>query len=162
MSSRTPRPGWLLCLTLAAFAVGTDDLLIAGLLPVIAQDLDVGTAAAGQLVTVFSITYAVAAPPLAVATARLPRRALLLGALALFALVNLITALAPGYVALMALRVCAALVAALITPVASSGGAAVPAAAAAVGLLALVVMALSVRRYPTAVPEPLARQGSGV
>lgn len=52
MSSRTPRPGWLFCLTLAVFAVGTDDLLIAGLLPVIAQDLDVGTAAAGQSVTV--------------------------------------------------------------------------------------------------------------
>lgn len=118
MSSRTLGPGRLLCLTLAAFAVGTDDLLIAGLLPVIAQDLDVGTAAAGQLVTVFSITYAVAAPPLAVATARLPRCTLLLGALSLFALVNLVTALAPGYVTLMALRVCAALVAALITPVA--------------------------------------------
>ncbi len=45
--------------------------------------------------------------------------------------------------------------------VATFGGAAVPVAAACVGLVALVVMALSVRRYPTAVPEPLAPQRSG-
>lgn len=120
MSTPTLRSGWLACLALTAFAVGTDDLVIAGLLPVIALDLDVGVAAAGQLVTVFSLTYAVAAPPLAVATARMPRRTLLLGGLAVFALVNLVTALAPTYTALLALRVLAALVAAALTPAAFS------------------------------------------
>jgi predicted MFS family arabinose efflux permease len=108
------------CLTLTTFAIGTDDLVIAGLLPEIARDLGIGVGAAGQLVTVFSITYAVAAPPLAVATARLPRRALLLGGLAVFALLNLATALSPGYSALMALRVLTALVAATLTPAAFS------------------------------------------
>ncbi|MFE1167245.1 MFS transporter [Nocardiopsis sp. NPDC058789] len=120
MTTSTLRSGWLACLALTAFAVGTDDLVIAGLLPVIALDLDVGVAAAGQLVTVFSLTYAVAAPPLAVVTARMPRRTLLLGGLAVFALVNLVTALAPTYTALMALRVLAALVAAALTPAAFS------------------------------------------
>ncbi len=120
MSTPTLRSGWLACLALTAFAVGTDDLVIAGLLPVIALDLDVGVAAAGQLVTVFSLTYAVAAPPLAVATARMPRRTLLLGGLAVFALVNLVTALAPTHTALLALRVLAALVAAALTPAAFS------------------------------------------
>lgn len=120
MSTHTLRSGWLVCLALTAFAVGTDDLVIAGLLPVIAHDLDVSVAAAGQLVTVFSLTYAVASPPLAVATARMPRRTLLLGGLALFALANLVTALAPTYAALMAMRVVAALIAAALTPAAFS------------------------------------------
>ncbi|GAA1098889.1 MFS transporter [Nocardiopsis metallicus] len=118
MPTHTLRPGWLVCLVLIAFAVGTDDLVIAGLLPVIAHDLDVSVAAAGQLVTVFSLTYAMAAPPLAVATARTPRRTLLLGGLALFALANLVTALAPTYTVLMAMRVVAALIAAVLTPAA--------------------------------------------
>jgi predicted MFS family arabinose efflux permease len=118
MPTHTPRSGWLVCLVLISFAVGTDDLVIAGLLPVIAHDLDVSVAAAGQLVTAFSLTYAVAAPPLAVATARMPRRTLLLGGLALFALANLVTALAPSYTVLMAMRVVAALIAAVLTPAA--------------------------------------------
>ncbi|MEU3019784.1 MFS transporter [Nocardiopsis sp. NPDC007018] len=120
MSTHTLRSGWLACLALTAFAVGTDDLVIAGLLPVMAEDLDVSVSAAGQLVTVFSLTYAVAAPPLAVATARLPRRTLVVAGLALFALVNLVTAFATTYAVLMALRVVAALTAAALTPAAFS------------------------------------------
>ncbi|GII96551.1 MFS transporter [Sinosporangium siamense] len=108
--------GWLLVLLLATFVIGTDDFVIAGVLPEIAADLDVSEAAAGQLVTVFSITYALAAPPLAVLTARWPRKTLVVGGLAVFAVVNVVTALAPAYAALMALRVLAALVAAAITP----------------------------------------------
>ncbi|GAB3717409.1 MFS transporter [Nocardiopsis oceani] len=120
MSPHTLRSGWLVCLALTAFAVGTDDLVIAGLLPAIAHELDVSVAAAGQLVTVFSLTYAVAAPPLAVATARFPRRTLLLSGLALFAFANLVTALAPTYATLMAMRVATALIAAVLTPAAFS------------------------------------------
>lgn len=92
--------------------------MIAGVLPEIADDLSVSEAAAGQLVTAFSVTYALAAPPLAVATARLPRKTLLVGGLAAFAAVNLLTALAPGYGALLVARVAAALLAAVLTPAA--------------------------------------------
>src|SRR5690625_2367630 len=108
--------GWLVCLTLITFVIGTDDFIIAGVLPEIAQDHRVSEAAAGQLVTVFSVTYALAAPPLAVATARLPRKAVVVSGLATFALLNLVTALAPTFGALMAFRVAAALVAAALTP----------------------------------------------
>jgi len=66
---------WLTVLLLTTFVSGTDDFVIAGVLPAIAADLAVSEAAAGQLVTVFSITYALAAPVLAVATSRLPRKA---------------------------------------------------------------------------------------
>ncbi|MCT2590297.1 MFS transporter [Streptomyces sp. N2-109] len=109
-------PGWLVCLLLTTFVIGTDDFVIAGLLPQIAEDLQVSEAAAGQLVTVFSVTYAVAAPVLAVLTARLPRKALVVGGLVVFAVANVATALAPGYGLLMVMRVVAALVAASLTP----------------------------------------------
>lgn len=117
---RSPATGRarLLGLTLVTFVFGTDDFIIAGILPEIARDQQVSEAAAGQLVTVFSITYALAAPPLAVATARLSRKPLLLAGLVLFAGLNLLTALAPGFAVLMALRVSAALVAAAISPAA--------------------------------------------
>ncbi|GAB3205165.1 Predicted arabinose efflux permease, MFS family [Marinactinospora thermotolerans DSM 45154] len=108
--------GWLVCLMLVSFAIGTDDFVIAGVLPAISADLRVNEATAGQLVTAFSVTYAVAAPPLAVATATVPRRLLVIGGMSVFALVNLVSALAPNYPVLMALRVLSALVAAAITP----------------------------------------------
>ncbi|MFI2211053.1 MFS transporter [Streptomyces sp. NPDC020141] len=115
-SSRPQGRGWLVCLMLATFVIGTDDFVVAGVLPAVSADLGVSEAAAGQLVTVFSLTYALAAPPLAVATARLPRKTLIVGGLSVFALANLATALAPGYPSLTALRVVTALVAAAITP----------------------------------------------
>ena len=116
---RTPQgSGWLWGLLLTTFVIGTDDFIIAGILPQIATDLDVSEAATGQLVTAFSVTYAVAAPVMAVVTARLPRRRLIVGGLALFALVNFATALATAYPLLMALRVLAALVASTVSPAA--------------------------------------------
>ncbi|PRX01068.1 UNVERIFIED_ORG: putative MFS family arabinose efflux permease [Actinomadura viridilutea] len=110
--------GWLFGLLLATFAIGTDDFIIAGILPEIASDLEVSEAVAGQLVTVFSVTYAAAAPILAVATARVPRRLLIVGGLAVFAVVNVVTVFAASYPLLMALRVAAALVAAAVSPAA--------------------------------------------
>ena len=105
VSTPAPRPGWLWCLLLTTFIVGTDEFLVAGVLPEIAEDLRVEEAAAGQLVTVFSLTYALAAPVLAVATARVSRRALIAGGLAVFAVLNVAAALAPSYAVLMTLRV---------------------------------------------------------
>ncbi|MFI6528348.1 MFS transporter [Streptomyces uncialis] len=108
--------GWLICLLLTTFVIGTDDFVIAGVLPEIAADLHVGEAAAGQLVTVFSLTYALTAPPLAVATARLPRKPLIVGGLAVFAAANAVTAFAPDHTSLILLRIVTALIAATITP----------------------------------------------
>ncbi|GAB3467384.1 MFS transporter [Actinophytocola sediminis] len=116
-----PRPRgstWLTGLLLTTFVIGTDDFIIAGILPAISADLAVSEAAAGQLVTVFSLTYAVAAPIMAVATARLPRRMLIVGGLTVFAVINFLTAFVTGYPLLMVLRVLAALVAATVSPAA--------------------------------------------
>ncbi|MEO3761893.1 MFS transporter [Streptomyces sp. B8F3] len=115
--------GWLLCLMFATFVIGTDDFVIAGVLPDIAADLDVSEAAAGQLVTVFSVTFAVAAPGLAVVTARLPRKTLIVGGLSAFAVANTVTALAPDYATLMGARVLTALIAATVSPAAFAAAA---------------------------------------
>jgi predicted MFS family arabinose efflux permease len=78
----------LVWLTLGAFAIGTEGFMIAGLLPALAHDLDVGLPAAGHLVTAFSLAYAIGAPVLAVLTAGLERKRLLAVAIAGFALAN--------------------------------------------------------------------------
>ncbi len=96
-------------------ATATDEFIIAGILPVIAADLGVSAAAAGQLVTVFAVVYAAGAPTMAVALERYPRRAVMVTGLAVFALANVGAAAAPEYWSLMALRAAAALSAAVVT-----------------------------------------------
>ncbi|MFD7413141.1 MFS transporter [Kitasatospora purpeofusca] len=113
-------PVRLLLLALGTFAVGTDTMVMAGILGPIAEDLGVTVVAAGQLVTVFALGYALLAPPLAALTARWPRRRLLLTALAVFAAANALSALAPSYGTLLATRVLAAAGAALYTPTANA------------------------------------------
>ncbi|MFI0711804.1 MFS transporter [Streptomyces inhibens] len=107
---------WLCTLTLCTFALQTDDFVITGVLPALARGLTVSEAAAGQLVTVFSVVCAAAAPIAAVGTAELPRRRLLISALTLFCIANFAVPLASSYAALMALRMSAALAAAVALP----------------------------------------------
>jgi predicted MFS family arabinose efflux permease len=109
-------PAWLLALLLAAFALYTDDYVIAGVLPEIAADLEVSDGVAGQLVTVFSATVAVAAPVAGVVLARVERRRIFAAALTVFVAANVLAALTPSFMALMVLRVLAALAAAAATP----------------------------------------------
>ncbi|MBB4933248.1 putative MFS family arabinose efflux permease [Lipingzhangella halophila] len=118
---RTAAPGipvWLLALTVAAFATGTDDMIIAGILPLVSADLDVTEATAGQLVTVYSLTYGLGAPVMAVVAGRVPHHRLLPAMTALFAIANILMALAPSYPVAMGLRVATALAAATLIPAA--------------------------------------------
>lgn len=108
------RTVWVLAL--GSFATGSGLLVVAGIVPRIAADLRVSTAAGGQVVTVFSLAFALLAPLLAACTGRIPRRPLLIAALALFVLANLLSALVPAYVPLLATRVLAAAAMALYTP----------------------------------------------
>ncbi|WP_207933421.1 MFS transporter [Actinomadura sp. GC306] len=109
-------PRWLLALAAGALVFYTDDYVIAGVLPEIAGSLGVSVGTAGQLVTVFSVTVAVAAPPAAVMTARIPRRTLLVSSALVFTAANAVAALSPTFATLMGLRVLAALAAAAATP----------------------------------------------
>ncbi len=115
-SQRAP----LYAMALANFAVGTGALMIAGLVPDMAGDLTVSEAAAGQLITIYAVVYAITAPLLSVFTSRLPRRRVLLIAAGGLALTSLAAAAAPGFFSLMVIRGATALFAALITPVAAS------------------------------------------
>ena len=108
-------PGWLLVLFVVLLAAGTDEFVIAGVLPEIGRDLGVPVAVAGQLVTAFAVVYALGAPLLSLVTDRLPRRAVIVAGLALFVLANALAALAPGYPVLLAARVLSAVGAAVVT-----------------------------------------------
>ena len=81
-------------LAIGSFAIGTDTFVTAGVLPAISADLHVSVAAAGQLVTVFAVAFAVFAPLAAALLAGVPRRRLLLAALVVFAAANVLSSIA--------------------------------------------------------------------
>jgi predicted MFS family arabinose efflux permease len=110
----------LLWLALGTFATGTESFMIAALLPGLASDLSVSITAAGQLMTVFALTYAVSSPVLAAATSGIGRHKLLLVSMTAFALANFVASAATGYWQLMAARVLLAAAAGLYVPSASA------------------------------------------
>ena len=121
--TETPTSRWNLqiwLLALGMFAIGTDLFIVSGLLPALGHDLGLSTAAAGQSVTAFAITYAVLAPVLASTTATIERRRLLIAVLAVFVLGNLLSALATSYALLLISRVVAGTGAALFAATASA------------------------------------------
>ncbi len=95
----------LLTLSAAIFVAVTSEFLPVGLLPQMAAELDVTEAQVGMLVTVFAGTVVVATAPLVHLTRAVPRKTLLLVLLAVFAVANLLAALAPGYAVLVVARV---------------------------------------------------------
>lgn len=104
--------GFLLCI----FAIGTAELLVGGLLPQIAAAVHVSMASAGQLVTAYALGVVVGGPLITVLTARLPRKGLVLGLIALFIAGSLVSAAATSYGLLAASRVLAALSQARCSP----------------------------------------------
>ena len=95
----------LWALTLSAFAIGTTEFVIVGLIPDIAASLGVSVPSAGLLVSVYALGVALGAPVLTALTARVPRKRLLIALMLLFTAGNLVASIAPGYTALMAARV---------------------------------------------------------
>lgn len=96
-------------LAAASFLVGTSEFIIAGILDKVADDIGVSVAAAGQLITVFSLAYGFGTPFLMAATARLERRKLLIYALGLFVVGNAIAFALPGFGFVVASRIIMAL-----------------------------------------------------
>jgi DHA1 family inner membrane transport protein len=104
-NKETTMPLALWALTLSAFAIGTTEFVIVGLIPTIAASLHVSVPSAGLLVSLYALGVAIGAPVLTALTGRVPRKLLLLGLMALFTVGNLTAWMAPGYTALMAARV---------------------------------------------------------
>ncbi|WP_312935872.1 MFS transporter [Pseudomonas sp.] len=94
----------LIALALGAFGIGVSEFAPMGMLPGIASDLGVSIPAAGLLVSAYALGVLIAAPLMTLATARLGRRPLLIGLMAIFTLGNLMAALADDYFTLLAAR----------------------------------------------------------
>ncbi|WP_321882779.1 MFS transporter [Paraburkholderia bannensis] len=97
----------LLALAISAFAIGTTEFLIMGLLPDVARDLGVTIPAAGLLVSGYALGVAVGAPVLAVLTSRMPRKLALQLLMGVFIVGNVMCAMAGNYSLLMVARVVA-------------------------------------------------------
>src|ERR1700738_2093144 len=95
----------LVWLALGTFATGTESFMIAALLPGLARDLSVTLTAAGQLVTVFALTYEVSSRVRSALTAGVGRRNLLLISMSAFALANFFASTATDFWQLLVARI---------------------------------------------------------
>ncbi|MCA0971714.1 MFS transporter [Halobacillus litoralis] len=92
-------------LAIVSFVVGTVELIIGGLLDIVANDLGVSLGRAGLLITIFSVVFAIASPILLTATAKYERKKLTLITLFIFFLGNLLAFWSPNYSVIMAARI---------------------------------------------------------
>jgi predicted MFS family arabinose efflux permease len=113
----------LLFLASGMFALGTDSFVVAGILAPVAASLHVSVSLAGQMVTLYALSYALLSPVIAAACAQWPRKRLLLAGLAVFVVGNVITAVAPSIELVLASRLIAGLGAAMFSPTATATGA---------------------------------------
>ncbi len=98
-------PLGLFALAMSAFAIGTTEFVIVGLIPDMARDLSVSIPTAGLLVSLYALAITLGAPTVTALTGKLPRRSLAIGLMVIFTIGNLIAAFAPGYTLLLAGRI---------------------------------------------------------
>lgn len=98
----------LFALTVAAYAIGTTEFVIVGLLPTVADDLHITLPLAGLIVSVYALGVTFGAPVLTALTGRIERKPLLIGLMALFIIGNAAAALSPSYEPLLVARVISA------------------------------------------------------
>lgn len=98
-------PGLIeLALAVGGFAIGTGEFTIMGLLPDVAKDFQITEPHAGYVISSYALGVVVGSPIIAVLAAKLQRRTLLLGLMALFVLGNIASALAQGFWPLVGMR----------------------------------------------------------
>ncbi|WP_369137081.1 MFS transporter [Modestobacter versicolor] len=102
-------PRALLALAIGAFGIGTTEFVVMGMLPQIAEGLDVSVSAVGLLISAYAIGVVIGAPTLTALGVRFTARQTLVALMVLFTVGNLLSALAPSYGWLVAARVFAAL-----------------------------------------------------
>ncbi|MBS0969450.1 MFS transporter [Chimaeribacter arupi] len=98
-------PITLFALMLGVFCLGTAEIVISGLLPVVASDLSVSLPDAGLLVTGYALGVTIIGPFVTLLTSRVPRKTLVLGLMLPFILGNVWAVLASDYQMLMAARI---------------------------------------------------------
>src|SRR5476649_2885724 len=102
--SRTGVGKALFALAMGGFAIGTGEFVIMGLLPDAAKDFSVSIPDAGHLISLYALGVVMGAPLLAVVGARWARRNFLIGLMAVFALGNFASVLAPSYHSMLVAR----------------------------------------------------------
>ncbi|WP_417883445.1 MFS transporter [Vibrio rumoiensis] len=107
-NEKIPFQVWIL--TLAAFAIGTAEFVIAGILPQIAISLSITEGQAGYLISAYALAIVIGGPILTIYLARFNKKAVLAGLMSLFILGNIMSAYAPSYDLLLVSRVIAGLV----------------------------------------------------
>lgn len=142
----------LLILAAGMFAIGTDSFVIAGILPQVAASFDVSVSLAGQMVTLYALSYALLSPVIAATLAHWPRKRLLLVGLGIFILGNFLTAVAPSIGWALASRLIAGLGAAMYSPTATATAASLVPPEKRASALAVVIAGLSTA---TALGSPL-------
>lgn len=95
----------IVLLAVGSFVTGTSEFVVSGILDIIAVDLHISIPAAGQLITVYSLFYAVGALFLVMATSKLNRKKVLLAAIFVFILGNLLAFFSHHFVLLLLSRV---------------------------------------------------------
>ncbi|XYG88542.1 MFS transporter [Heyndrickxia coagulans] len=89
--------GKIYILAIVSFLVGTSQYIISGILDNISESLGITLAAAGQLITIFSLVYAIFTPVLMAITSRMDKRKLMIYSLGLFVIGNILAFVLPGY-----------------------------------------------------------------
>jgi len=95
----------IILLALGAFVTGTAEFVVSGILETISFDLEVSISTAGQLITIYSLSYAVGAFALVSLTAKFDRKKVLLYAIFIFILGNLVAFISNDYFILMLSRI---------------------------------------------------------
>ncbi len=106
-TNRLPSQIWIL--TLSAFAIGTAEFVIAGILPQVAESLGVSAGGAGNLITVYALAIVIGGPILTLWLARFDKKRVLMGLMGLFIVANLLSAFSDDYLILAISRVLAGL-----------------------------------------------------
>ncbi len=98
-----------LALAVGGFAIGTTEFAAMSLEPDLARGLGIDAPTVGHVISAYALGVVVGAPTIAVLSARMSRRTLLIGLMALFAIGNTLSALAPSYGWMLAFRFLAGL-----------------------------------------------------
>jgi MFS transporter, DHA1 family, inner membrane transport protein len=133
----------ILVLALGTFAIGTDNYVVAGILPQVGRSFDVGVPVAGQFITVYALAYGLLTPVMAALLANWPRRRVLLSGLVIFVIGNILTATQTSFDLALLSRAVAGLGGAMFTPVAGATAAAMVAPERRGAALAIVIGGLS-------------------
>lgn len=127
-------------LAIVSFLVGTSEYILSGILDKVAGSFDVSLAAAGQLITIFSLVYAIFTPILMAVTASVDRRKLMTIGLGIFVISNILAFTLPGYGLFVVARIIMAIGAGVVVVTALNIAAKIAPAGKQASAIATVVM----------------------